>query len=121
MLISKGADVNYKRLSISSLYMASSNGNSEVVKVLLANGATIDKKTIDVAKNEGNMDIVQILQLWPSIQMIPVFRESTGRHIDPGDVADLYEFMGEGKRKNKKSKKRKSRKSKKSIRKIKKA
>jgi hypothetical protein len=119
MLISKGADVNYKRKGISSLYLASSNGSSEVVKVLLANGATIEKKTIDVAKNEGNTEVVEILQLWPSIQMIPVFRESTGRHIDPGDIADLYEFMGEGKRKNKKSKKNKYKKSRKSIKKIK--
>jgi hypothetical protein len=28
-----------------------------VVKVLLANGATIEKKTIDVAKNEDNTEV----------------------------------------------------------------
>jgi hypothetical protein len=87
--------------------------------MLLTKGAIVDENSINIANTEGNADIIKILELWPSAQVIPVYKESTGRHIDPDDVEGLYKFIGKkgtdygGKRRNKKSKKNK-RKSKKS-------
>jgi ankyrin repeat protein len=115
LLISSGANVNDKDNSgLTPLIWPIMQGKDEVVKLLLSKGATIDEMAIDIAKY-GNPHIRNILKSWRSIQMGPVFKETTGIHIDPDVIKDLHEFMGEGKRRNKKSKnnKKKYKKSKK--------
>ena len=49
-------DQNNDLMKASVLYM---QHHRMVVKVLLANGATIEKKTIDVAKNEDNTEVLE--------------------------------------------------------------
>ncbi len=120
LLIENGANVNDKESNgTTPLVGVLMTRNKEMINLLLSKGATIDKNARDIAKFFGTPDIINILKSWPSEQMIPVYRELTGRDIDPSLVADLNEYMGTkdidygGKRRTKKSKKNKSKKSRK--------
>ena len=99
----------------SPLYAASVNGHTEVVKLLLSKGATIDKQTINDAK--PNSEIQEILEKWPHT-MATLALQSNNLYNVLGqgfeNYINLQEYIGKegpdygGKRRNKQSKKRKS-------------
>jgi hypothetical protein len=136
ILIKNGAIVNEDHkdhtTEFTPLFAASQNGHKKVVQLLLSKGATIEEETIDIAKDEGHTKIVEILEKWPHSMAILALQEQENHAYNFADPIDLiklneymgkkgtdygvYDFYGEGKRRNKKSiKSKKSKKSKKSI------
>ena len=81
-----------------------------MVDFLLSKGATINQVILNIAVARGYTDIANTLELWKSQQVVPAYKEATGTHIDEDVVADIHEFMGEGKRRKTNRRKRNPRK-----------
>ena len=84
------------------------NGRIEIVKLLLSQGANVNKNMISAARNEK---IADILQSWPRSMAILALQEKNAfNHLGMNELTDLDEYMGKqgphygGKRRNKKSK-----------------
>jgi hypothetical protein len=109
VFLKHGFDVNQtNRLNETLLFLACRDNHKELVDFLLSKGATIHQDILNMAVAKGYTDIVNTLESWKSQQVVPVFREATGRYIDEDVVADIREFMGEGKRRKTNRRKRKT-------------
>jgi len=109
VFLKHGFDVNQtNRLDETLLFLACRDNHKELVDFLLSKGATIHQVILNMAVAKGYTDIVNTLESWKSQQVVPVFREATGRYIDEDVVADIREYMGEGKRRKTNRRKRKT-------------
>jgi hypothetical protein len=101
------------------LNLAVIKNNKELVNFLLSKGFNVENATIDIAKDKGYTDIVNILKSWSMAQVIPASNEAARVRgqgtLDPEHLINMKEFMGEkgtdygGRRKTSKRKTRKTR------------
>jgi hypothetical protein len=111
VFLKHGFDVNQtNRLNETLLFLACRDNHKELVDFLLSKGATIDQVILDMAVARGYTDIANTLELWKSQQVVPAYKEATGRYIDEDVVADIRDFMGKGKRQKTNRRKRNPRK-----------
>jgi len=111
VFLKHGFDVNQtNRLNETLLFLACRDNHKELVDFLLSKGATINQDILDIAVARGYTDIENTLELWKSQQVVPAYKEATGRHIDEDVVADIHKLMGKGKKRKTNRRKRNPRK-----------
>ena len=81
------------------LNLAVIKNNKELVNFLLSKGFNVENATIDIAKDKGYTDIVNILKSWETKQVIPAFN-AVSPHMGVGSIdnehlINMKEFMGE--------------------------
>lgn len=81
------------------LNLAVVKNNKELVNFLLSKGFNVRNATINIAKDKGYTDIVNILKSWETKQVIPAFNAVSPHmgvgSIDNEDLINMKEFMGE--------------------------
>jgi ankyrin repeat protein len=100
--------INLKSNDTSALRVASENGNIELVKLLLANGADIDFNVDVFFPNTPEIvEIKSILKRWPlSMAVLGLQENAVYHHLDTNEIKSLHEFNSGGRKRNKKSNKR---------------